>query len=431
MRKMPRESSRGEHTRTDPDYSPTSEVFDNMSHQEIHAKVQLLDPAALTAGQQAWQGSATGLGDAVTQAHTDIRGAIANGWRGAAADQAATAMQAFEQHGQDLADVLAAVAVRLGQAGDAAEALRAAVPGASGAEPDLNAALLNPGQASANVDSQKVAENARLDVVQAMETIYAGAFLTTGSGIPAFPDESTETATGSNGSTAPVSAVVAPALSPDTVGALPGGFLSTVAATTDLPVEASTVEEEQPVEEPTEAAAAEAESPAPDTTVAPAAAEAPAQTVSTATTSASTTFPAATAPAAATPGVPIAPAAATAPASMSTLAPLGTGTATTTEDNRKREERRPDSSSDAVTGLGAGAMGGLMGGALAAGDTSRPGSGMPAPTVRPGNDDFDDDELHFSDDELTFLEPADEAGELIGSMDPTTPPVLGEWTERE
>lgn len=83
MRELPTNAERGEHTRHDPDYAPNVEIFDNLTHRRIHAGVQLLDPAALSAGQQAWQGSATGVADAVSQAHTEIRALIADGWRGA------------------------------------------------------------------------------------------------------------------------------------------------------------------------------------------------------------------------------------------------------------------------------------------------------------------------------------------------------------
>jgi hypothetical protein len=107
----------------------------------------------------------------------------------------------------------------------------------------------------------------------------------------------------------------------------------------------------------------------------------------------------------------------------------GVGGPTADDEKRKRDERRQDSNGDAVTGVGAGAMGGLMGGALAATEAPRQGgSSLPARAAHPEDED---DSLHFVDDELTFLEPGDEAGELIGAMDPTTPPVLGEWSELE
>ncbi|MEV5394012.1 hypothetical protein AB0K56_27160, partial [Nocardia farcinica] len=75
MRELPYQAHRAPHTRTDPAYAPRAEVFDSLEHDEIHRKVQLLDPAVLNAGGQAWQASATGLGEAVAQAHTEIRAA--------------------------------------------------------------------------------------------------------------------------------------------------------------------------------------------------------------------------------------------------------------------------------------------------------------------------------------------------------------------
>ncbi|WP_280261677.1 PPE domain-containing protein [Nocardia wallacei] len=172
----------------DPDYAPTVEVFDQMRYDEIYRGVLQLNPEVLTAGRQAWQGAATGLGDAVQQAHAEIRGAVADGWRGGAAQQAVAAMQAFEGLGQHVADVMADVARRLGQANDAAETLRAAVAKPVSAGPDLQAALLDPKRATLNVSIQKQAENVRQDVVRVMETVYAGAFVPTGNGVPAFHD---------------------------------------------------------------------------------------------------------------------------------------------------------------------------------------------------------------------------------------------------
>ncbi|WP_156516423.1 WXG100 family type VII secretion target, partial [Nocardia arizonensis] len=211
MREMPVGAQRAPHTRTDPDYAPDVEVFDNLTHSRIHDGVQQLDPAALAAGQQVWQGSAHGLADAVAQAHTDIRGLIADGWRGGAADSAAEAVRAFERDGQQLADVMSTVAQRLGQASDAAESLRAAVGEPPSQQPDLDAALLDPGQATANSAAQKFAENARQDAVAAMDGIYTGAFIRSGAGVPAFTDIT------QGGETSPA----AVSLSSAAVGALP------------------------------------------------------------------------------------------------------------------------------------------------------------------------------------------------------------------
>ncbi|MBH0775831.1 PPE domain-containing protein [Nocardia bovistercoris] len=435
MREIPKAAQRAPHTRTDPDYAPEVEVFDNLTHREIHNGVQQLDPAAITAGQQVWQGSATGVADAVAQAHTEIRSLIADGWRGGAAEHAAGAVRAFEQDGQRLADVMATVAQRLGQAGDAAETLRAAVGAPSEDRPDLGAALLDPSQATANTDTQKAAENARQDAVAAMDSIYTNAFVGSGAGVPAFPDIDQGAAAASPTVaatlTAPTSTLSAPVTHVAEV--VSPQHISTTAPTATTPVR--------------EESAARPESTS--TRTAPAAAFSTTHVGTPITTE--TTAPAAapTVPTAAQPA-PAAPAptvdrpvtgtlAASAPvtaASMAAPTVPGGGSQhhSSNDDDRKREDRRRDTTGDAVSGAGAGAFGGLMGGALAAADTARPGSGIGAPpATRPTRaDEDDDDDLDwFDDDDLTFLEPADEPGELIGAMDPTTPPVVGEWTDLE
>ncbi|WP_158682480.1 PPE domain-containing protein [Nocardia cyriacigeorgica] len=438
MRDMPRAAERGAHQRVDPDYASTVEIFDNLTHQQIHAAVQQLAPATLLAGQQTWHNTATGLTDAIDQAHTEIRSAIADGWRGGAAQQAAAAVRDFEQLGRQLADVMTVVGQRLGQAGDAAEALRAAVPGPSEAEPDLAAALLDPARASENVTAAKSVENSRQDVVRVMESIYTSAFIPTGAGIPAFPDA----VAGASVDHAPESARPGPVsiVVPDTTGGAPVAQPSAVSAV--VAGGPQSADPQQPVAPADEATEPEARAPL---TIPAAAAPVVAGVPEAAPQVPATTPAAATAPASVAPAVPVdrpvaapatAPAAAvTSPASA--VGPVSVPANSGTDDQRKREEKRQDShgsSGEAITGMSAGAMGGLMGGALAAADTTRSGPAPVAPKPAPAKtDEFDDedDDLHYVDDELTFLEPGGEGGELIGSLDPTTPPVLGEWTEHE
>lgn len=442
MRKLPRTPDHPAVRRTDPAYAPTVEMFDAMTHREIHDKVALLKPAVLTGGQQSWGQAAAGLADAVAQAHTEIRAAIADGWRGSGAQNAADAVYAFEQTGQDLADVLAVVSQRLGQAGDAAEALRKAVVAPTASAPDLGAALLDPTQATTNAADQKAAEHSRQDTVRAMNDIYAGVLIPTGNDVPAFLDQQSNGTADAPGSW-PASKLTGADISVESpavqqVPAAPGNTevrLGTGAAAAAPETTApDTVAE--PVEEPEPTTTAGAAT-APATADAPAAAPTRVGTVT-----AGVDAPLSTAPAAVrVPGAP-----ATAPSTATTVAasaqPVsvpsvpGSAAAAPADDQRKREERRKDSSSDAVTGLGAGAMGGLMGGALAMGDTPRPGASVAAnaaSTARAARFDDEDeyeDDFHF-DDMPTYLEPSDEGGELIGSIDPTTPPVLGEWTELE
>ncbi|WP_433658727.1 PPE domain-containing protein [Nocardia sp. CA-128927] len=442
MRKLPQTPERMLSRRNDPAYAPTVEIFDNMAHQEIHDKVQLLKPAVLTGGQQAWGDAAAGLADAVAQAHIEIRAAIADGWRGSAAQRAADAVQGFEQTGQDLADVLAVVSQRLGQAGDAAEALRAAVSAPTGKTPDLGAALLDPTQATSNVADQKTTEHTRQDIVRAMNDIYAGVFIPTGTDVPAFLDEQFgDVPTTPSGT--PVTKVAGPSVDTGTPVAQQVPLENSSTATqlrsepaADTPVAEQAAPEEQRDE--TTPATAAASSAAPD-----ASAGSPATPATPRVTAAATDTPLSLAPAATKLHTAPASTARSAPSTTAAAAQQvvvpttpGTAGAAAPDEQRKRDERRStggSSSSDAVTGLGAGAMGGLMGGAMAVGDTRRQGSSVAANAANtrvPRFEDEDEDDFHF-DDLPTYLEPADDNGELIGAIDPTTPPVLGEWTELE
>ncbi|MFR9770884.1 WXG100 family type VII secretion target [Nocardia sp. SC052] len=436
MREMPRAGQRATHRRTDPAYAPNVEVFDNLAHDEIHAKVQLLNPAVLAGGEQAWSDAAAHLADAVFQAHTEIRAAIADGWRGSAAKSADAVVRVFEQSGQDLADVFAVVSQRLGQASDAAEALRAAVTEPSTGAPDLGAALLDPSRATSNVDGQKASEHARQDVVRAMNDIYAGVFVRTGTDVPAFPDESDQSAAPAPTAT-PTSKIVgttqvAPDAQPTSLGTHAPKPIHTVEQSVSATSTDSTPADETPATSAAAAAVPTTGAAVADETPAPAAPRvAPAATAALSTVAAASVLR--TAPPTGSPGPATAPASATSEPTTLPAVP-GVGGQVPSEEQRKRDERRKhdDSSDAAVTGLGAGAMGGLMGGAVAAVDTPRGGSSVAANAASARLAPIDDEDDEFDLDDLpTFLEPSDDGGELIGSLDPTTPPVLGEWTEYE
>ncbi|MFI5720006.1 hypothetical protein [Nocardia sp. NPDC051750] len=419
MRELPRTGLRGAHDRVDPDYAPTVEIFDNLTHDQIHAGVSLLNPSVLQTGRQLWQGAATGLNDAVAEAHTEIRGAIADGWRGAAAGMAGAAVRDFEAAGRQLADVLATVAGRLGQAGDAAETLRAGVAEPSGAEPDLAAALLDPHAATGNIAAQRAADDERADAVRVMESVYTGAFIPTGAQVPAFPGLSDQQS-GPSGAPAAPAAPGATTPGPNMPVGQTVSFATPEAVTAPAGEQSPGPAKDDP-DRPGVPVVAGTPSPA---AAAPAPVDQP-----QATTTAGTELPAsaptapATVPSAA--GPPVAPA--TASGGPVFAAPVRPA-ASSADDDRKRQEQQHHSSGEAITGMGAGAIGGMMGGAMAA-DTVR--SGAPVAPVRVERSTDEDDELHFADEDLTFLEPSDAGGQLIGALDPTTPPVLGEWTEAE
>ncbi|MEV4204036.1 WXG100 family type VII secretion target [Nocardia salmonicida] len=428
--------------RTDVDYVSVVEVFDNLSHGEIHSAVRQLDPAALAGAAETFLTAATGLGDGVEIAHGEIRAAIADGWRGAAAQQASDAVRDFEQMGRRIADVLTAVGVRLSQAGDAAESIRTAIAEPAGAQPDPAAALLDSEQAATNATLTREAENARLDAVQAMETIYAGAFLPTGSGVPAFTGITTDTGTTAAG--------VAPSGTVPSAGmpqaAMPGVVASTTAPAT---IAATAPAGSAPV---VSSAGTTSTSNGVVSTSGNATAPAGSTPGTTPATTTATTTPAAVAG----PGRPVtdsAKKASTAPASITpatssafpgkvsassrprpaadTATASATGQVADASAGSDGRQEPTVTGGEAAAGMGAGAVGGMMGGAIAAADQARP-SGGPRPAQPVDEPEDEDDEfLRFLEEEPTYLEPADEVNALIGKLDPTSPAVLGEWTERE
>ncbi|MEV5650377.1 hypothetical protein AB0L57_19180 [Nocardia sp. NPDC052254] len=431
---------------TDPDYAPTVEVFDNLTHADIQRGVLELRPEVLTQGRQAWQGSAAGVAEAVQSAHAEIRGAIADGWRGGAAQLAADAVTAFERLGQQLSDVMAVVGQRLGQANDAAETLRATVSQQSAVTPNLEAALLDPKQATMNAALQKSTENLRQDAVRVMETVYAGVFLRTGDSVPAF----------SEGSMYPD-----PRVAPPEPTAPGGGSADLVGDATTPKVLPTT--DVRPDAEPADGRD-DSGRPGTDAPVAvtPAAAPAPAAAVPVVPSPVPTaTATAAVAPVAAVPGesaMPVSnpvvpqpnapsasalaePSAAVPTAAAGRVTPAAaTGTAPASNSPNSEHDKRDDHdqdhgpSGDAVSGMGAGVMGGLAGGAFAAGDAVRQGPSGPVAVKPPHHEDDEyEDEDYYAEfeEEPTFLEPAEPGGELVGRMEPTTPPVLGEWSEND
>lgn len=409
----------------DPDYVSVIENFDQLTHTDIHTAVDALNPAVLTEGGRLFNVAGIEFGDAVARAHGEIRAAIADGWRGAAAQQAAATVTALEQAGLQITQVLGDVGQRLVQAGDAAEAVRAAVPAPSGTEPDHGAALLDPSRADANAAATKAAENARLDSVQAMDTIYAPTLLTTGSGVPAFVG-----------------------LTGVPQAGMPSGAEIVVAtANSDAP-EPGTPAPDSPGLGGTTAGTPEPGTSAPggptDGTQAAGTTNSERLLGSTGaqTTPGTGTEPAARQPVPSVPAAGAAPASGAVPAAVTAprVAPnaggvLASAPGVPSRAGRTRaassDERRDQTGSaggDTTSGLAAGAMGGMLGGALAVSDSTRPTG------TRPKTEDTvdeDDNFLHFSEEDLTYLEPADEENPLIGPLDPTTPAVVGEWTGRE
>ncbi|MQY19947.1 WXG100 family type VII secretion target [Nocardia macrotermitis] len=443
MHKLSGNGTTIETTHPDPDYAPNVEVFDHLTYDEIYRGVMALKPEVLTSGHQTWQQSGSALSDAVQQAHAEIRGAIADGWRGSAAQLAANAVQAFESLGQNLADVMSDVGRRLGQANDAAETLRASVSHPVSITPDLDAALLDPKHAAVNAETQKTAENLRLDIVRVMNSVYVGAFIPTGQNVPGFPVGGMYP-TQQQPTVQP--GVAAPGTSVDT--ASPSTTHAPSSKLADTPSDTSIHQPTQPQTAKPDQSRADAAAPVTpasvtsSTSAPPVAATTPASVTSTAPASvqsAAAAAPVNTVAPQVDRAVPVAPAtpvvAAVKPSSASAK-PQDTSTKTQSTDGDGKHKDQADASSgnggaDVSSGMGAGIVGGLAGGAFAVGDATRPANTVPLPPRRPAEDEYEEyeeDQDYDPDfDDPTFLEPAEPETQLVGKLDPTTPPVVGEW----
>ncbi len=418
---------------TDPNYVSMLEEFAGLSHEEIYAKTRAIDPGALQALSATWHEVSVAFERQRASTMLGVLAEIGNGWQGRAAAAAADGVEAFFRSAQRTTEVLTAVSMRLGEAAHAGEAVKIAVAPPVAGDPValLPGAVLNPSAAGDTTALQEEKEAARRDAVRAMSTIYAKSFAPAGDNVPAFgasaapggavvrmtvssnsrPGTGAATGTATSGSGGHRVGTAAGPDQPGTPNPAAGRPATAVPASTELPLT------DQPGADPAGTGPAAA-SPA----TMPAAALGAGQTAAPASTFA-TTWPGGDADRASynTTGGPGQPG-------------VNTGTLATPGAKRKDEDREREGVAG-LTGLGVGALGGGMAGAIAAGsDTVRPvagtaaaGKGAPIGMVPAGRKaDGEDDTEHLTP---TYLVTMDNASELIGELDPASPAVLGEWDE--
>ncbi|TLF53557.1 hypothetical protein FEK31_26360, partial [Nocardia cyriacigeorgica] len=172
---------------TDPDYISAMEHFESMRHEEIYAKTQEIDAAAIVATSAAWLEAAAGLSTSFPLTRDSVDRVMGSmDWEGAAADAAHASARSFAASVDELAAVLGQVGARIGAVAAAAEAVKLAVvpPGGSGPIGAI-ARLL---EAANVIDAQMAQEALRQEAVLAMNMIYKPAYTLAGTGVPALPD---------------------------------------------------------------------------------------------------------------------------------------------------------------------------------------------------------------------------------------------------
>ncbi|WP_067572815.1 PPE domain-containing protein [Nocardia acidivorans] len=173
----------------DPDYIERLEHFPGMSHGEIYAHVQAMDPAAMRAQAEVWIDIADNLSGAITGLHTTVQSALATGLRGHVGDAAVQAARDFVQWATDITEIAHSTGHRILAASYGAEAVRRTVPPPAADDSSASAATIATmvGDPPGDAHTREAArEELRQVAIAAMEANYIPTYPPAGSGVPAF-----------------------------------------------------------------------------------------------------------------------------------------------------------------------------------------------------------------------------------------------------
>lgn len=170
----------------DPPYITSMEHFESLRHDEIYAKAQQIDPAALAMASATWMEIA-GTITAGFPAATAILDGVLNDerWHGAAADAAAQSARSISASATEFAEAMASVSTRLAAVAAAGEAVKLAVVPPNDRGPVAIITSLLSG--ASLMDAQQMEEALRKEAVLVMNTVYAPCYRPAGEGVPGFP----------------------------------------------------------------------------------------------------------------------------------------------------------------------------------------------------------------------------------------------------
>ncbi|MGW5075770.1 hypothetical protein [Rhodococcus sp. NPDC004095] len=178
------------------------ESFDSMSHEQIMASVDRMDPAAVSASAQGW----TAIGSALAEGLDGFKSAILNeigaGWEGVAAASAAKATDAYVKASDQLAAAGSLVGSKVAEAATGITQVKATVPPpehTSLAEKVFN--FVSP-EAAMIKGLLHERNEAREQAVQIMKTVYSPVMRQADTQVPTLPSPTSVTdgaATGNSG----------------------------------------------------------------------------------------------------------------------------------------------------------------------------------------------------------------------------------------
>lgn len=184
-----REQQRISQGGVDPDYIERLEHFPGMSHEEIYAHAQAMNPGAIRAQAAVWVDIADNLSGAVAGLHTTVQSALAEGMRGHIADAAVRAARDFVQWATDITEITHSTGHRMLAASYGAEAVRRTVPppSADDSNPSATEIATIVGDPPGDAHSRETArEELHQVAIAAMEANYIPTYPPAGSGVPAF-----------------------------------------------------------------------------------------------------------------------------------------------------------------------------------------------------------------------------------------------------
>ncbi|MTE16124.1 hypothetical protein [Nocardia aurantiaca] len=152
----------------DPDYIRQLEHFARFSHQQIHDRVQAMDPGAMHSAAQIWISIANSMFGALSALHATVQNALSAGMSGHIADAAEAAARQFVRDATDVAEIAHSTGHRVIAAAYGAEAVRNTVP-----------PPVTHGAAKAANEQYQLA-------LAALDANYVPIYPPAGAGIPAF-----------------------------------------------------------------------------------------------------------------------------------------------------------------------------------------------------------------------------------------------------
>ncbi|MFB7724504.1 hypothetical protein [Nocardia sp. NPDC056100] len=183
-----REQGRISQDGVDPDYIQRLEHFPGLSHAEIYANAQAMDPGTMHAQAAVWVDIADNLTGAITGLHSTVQSALADGIRGHIGDAAARTAREFVRWATDITEIAHSTGHRMIAAAYGAEAVRRTVPPPSAAGTDPLTPYLSTliGTTPGAHSREDAREELHHIAVAAMEANYIPTYPPAGSGVPAF-----------------------------------------------------------------------------------------------------------------------------------------------------------------------------------------------------------------------------------------------------